>query len=221
MEKNISSLIKPGDNIEIEITKKDSNLLVMKSNVINTMTNNTVIISTPIHKGRIYPIQIGKKINIIFYKKNTGKYYFVGEVIKRANRKNLSIIYIKKVGSIHKMQRRDYFRLNIILNVDIEIIENDDFNKKIRAITKDISGGGLRIICKEKLNLYSLLKCTIPLENESIKINGEVVRCNLIPDSISRYDVGIKFIDVDETIRKKIISFIFKKQRKIIKKGLI
>ncbi|RKD27766.1 c-di-GMP-binding flagellar brake protein YcgR, contains PilZNR and PilZ domains [Caminicella sporogenes DSM 14501] len=221
MNSNISSLIKAGDNIEIEIINKDLDSLTIKSTVANIHSDNVIVITTPIYKGRFYPIHVGKKLNVIFCKKNRGKYYFLGEVIKRENKDKIPLLYINKTGSIRKMQRREFFRLDIILNVIIEINNDENEVKQINAISKDISGGGIRIICKEKLNLNRLLKCIIPLDNETIELNGKVVRCQKVPDSISKYDIGIEFVDIDESIRKKIISFIFKKQRKIIKKGLI
>lgn len=223
MKSNIDSLIKAGDHIEVEVTKKDLSFLVVKSTIANIHSDSTIVITNPIYKGKLYPIHIGEKVNIIFYKKNKGKYYFLGEVIKKENKKNLSLLYINKVGSIRKMQRREFFRLDIVLNVIVEINNSEDEIKEISAISKDISGGGIRLICKEKLNLGCLLKCIIPLDDETIEVRGEVIRCESesISDSIYRYDIGIKFIDIDENIRKKIISFIFDRQRKIIKKGLI
>ncbi|MDK2917408.1 MAG: hypothetical protein PWQ37_141 [Candidatus Petromonas sp.] len=220
MDKNVSSLVKAGNRIEIEIEEAGSSIR-MKSDVIKVTGNNTIAVSSPIYKGKIYPISNGSKISIIFYKKNTGKFYFLGEVVKRDHKNNLSILYIKKISDIFRLQRRSYFRLSIVLNLNIDIVENGTVIKSIPAISKDISGGGLRIICKEKVKEGTLVSCNIPIDDEQVKITGKIVRCEAIPDSINKHDIGIEFVSIDEKIRTKIISFIFDKQRKLIKKGLI
>jgi len=220
LDKNVSSLVKAGNRIEIEIEEAGSSIR-MKSDVIKVTGNNTIAVSSPIYKGKIYPISNGSKINIIFYKKNTGKFYFLGEVVKKDHKNNLSILYIKKISDIFRLQRRSYFRLSIVLNLNIDIVENGTVIKSIPAISKDISGGGLRIICKEKVKEGILVSCNIPIDDEQVKIKGKIVRCKAISDSINKHDIGIEFVSIDEKIRTKIISFIFDKQRKLIKKGLI
>ncbi len=40
-----------------------------------------------------------------------------------------------------------------------------------------------------------------------MEVDSTVVRCMVIPDSIIRYDLGIKFNEMDEKIRSRIITF--------------
>lgn len=220
MDKKISDLLRIGENIEIEIDNGES-FLKMKSSVISVIDDSRVSIAMPIYKGRIYPISAGQRINLVFNKANKGRMYFAAEVVNRMAKGNLKILVVKKVSDIRYFQRRDFFRLNIILNMKLEIIENGTPVKTIPAITKDISGGGLRLITKEKLPKHTVVKCHIFLEDDIVEPFGEIVRCALQPESMIKYDVGICFTAIDESIRSKIISFIFKNQRKLRKKGLI
>ncbi len=221
MKESLSKVLKVGDNISIEIQKNDSSYLRLKSNVQKIFSDNKIAISTPILEGKLFPIQVGTKIYIIFNKKNTGKYYFMGEVIKRENMSRLSLLYINKIGKIRKLQRRSYYRLNIVLNVTLDIIENNSSIKTIDCITKDISGGGIRAICKEKIPVGSTVSCKIPLDNECITVLGEIIRSQKLNDSLINYDTAIKFYEFEENKRTKLIKFIFDKQSKLIKKGLI
>ncbi|SHJ91353.1 flagellar brake protein [Paramaledivibacter caminithermalis] len=220
MDKRITDLLDIGENIEIEIEKDDS-FLNLKSNVIRVINDNIIVISNPIYKGRIYPMRIGTNINIVFNKENKGQFYYVGEIIDRKKKNNLNILFVSKHSDIRHFQRREFYRLNIVLNVDLQIIENGAVVKTIPAITKDISGGGVRLIAKSKLEKYTTVKCVIHLDNETIEAFGKVLRCDPIPDSMLKYDLGICYTAIEEKSRSKIISFVFKRQRKMIKKGLM
>ncbi|WP_432400529.1 flagellar brake protein [Wukongibacter sp. M2B1] len=220
MEKKISKLLKLGENIEIEIDNGES-FLKMKSTIISVINDNRISIAMPIYKGKIYPIATEEKIDIVFNKMNKGKFYFTGEVVSRMEKDNIKILLVKKISDIKHFQRRDFFRLNIVLNMDLEVIENGSPIKTISAISKDISGGGIRVITKEKLSKHTVVKCIIKLDNDVVEPFGKVIRCAPQADSIIKYDVGICFTTIDESIRSKIISFIFKNQRKLRKKGLI
>lgn len=220
LEKKISKLLKLGENIEIEIDNGES-FLKMKSTIISVINDNRISIAMPIYKGKIYPIATEEKIDIVFNKMNKGKFYFTGEVVSRMEKDNIKILLVKKISDIKHFQRRDFFRLNIVLNMDLEVIENGLPIKTISAISKDISGGGIRVITKEKLSEHTVVKCIIKLDNDVVEPFGKIIRCAPQADSIIKYDVGICFTTIDESIRSKIISFIFKNQRKLRKKGLI
>lgn len=220
MDKRITKLLNIGDNIEIEI-EKGSSFLNMKSNVVKVISDGLIAIATPIHKGTIYPVSIGQNITVVFNKDNKGRFYFIGEVLDRKKKGNLTVLFVKKHSDIRHFQRRDFYRLSVVLNINLEIIENGATVKTVSAISKDISGGGLRLITKEKLPKHTAVKCNIHLDNEDIETFGKIVRCDPVPDSMLKYDVGISFTAIDEKNRSKIISFVFKSQRKIIKKGLV
>ncbi len=220
MKDNLNSFMKTGQNIEIETQKDVSSSIRLKSNVVKVISSDTLVILSPIKDSKIYPIHVGNIINIIFYINNTGKYYFQGEVIKRESKNKLSFLYIKQIDNMQKMQRRNFFRLNIVLNIDIEVIENNNVIKELQCLTKDISGGGIRFISKEKLPSATLINCKIPIDDEIVEISGKVIRSKKIPDSIISYDIAINFENIEEDIRSKVIKFIFDKQRKILKKGL-
>lgn len=220
MEKKITNLLSIGDNIEVEI-EKGSSFLKMKSDVVKVINDNIIAISTPIYKGTICPVSIGRNITIVFNKDNKGRFYFIGEVLDRKKKGNLTVLFVRKHSDIRYFQRRDFYRLSIVLNISLEIIENGVTVRTVPAISKDISGGGLRLITKEKIEKHTAVKCSIHLGNEVVEAFGKIVRCEPLPDSIIKYDVGISFTGIDEKNRSKVISFVFKSQRKIIKKGLV
>jgi c-di-GMP-binding flagellar brake protein YcgR len=111
----------------------------------------------------------------------------------------------------------------VVLNAKIKTIEPEDNEKVISVLTKDISGGGLRVISKEALKVGSIVETSIEAEKETFVVRGQILRCAPYEDEGSKYnfDIGISLKDVSEKVRETIISFIFDYQRKMRKKGLI
>lgn len=104
-------------------------------------------------------------------------------------------------------------KLNMLIN---HISEKNGFNVP-EAREVSISGGGLRFNCADKFETGDrlVLKTFLPTYAHVIKIKCEVVRALPLPDG--GFEVAVKYIDMDETVRDKIIKYIFAKQRKILR----
>jgi PilZ domain. len=89
---------------------------------------------------------------------------------------------------------------------DSEIMEN--------GIIKDISGGGFRAKVKKKIEVGTEIICFLNLDDEleEIVLKCKVIRCIFFEDG---YEIAVKYADIEDRIREKIISFIFKEQRKL------
>lgn len=104
-------------------------------------------------------------------------------------------------------------KLNILLN---HMSEKNGFNIP-EAREVNISGGGLRFFTQDSFQTGDklILKTFLPTYAHAIKIKCEVVR------SIKRegggFDVAVKYVDMDELTRDKIIKYIFAKQRKVLR----
>jgi hypothetical protein len=104
-------------------------------------------------------------------------------------------------------------KLNILLN---HISEKNGFNMP-EAREVNISGGGLRFFSKEAFasGQKLVLKTFLPVYAHVIKIKCEVVRS--LPNEGGGYSVAVKYVDMDETTRDKIIKYIFAKQRRVLR----
>lgn len=104
-------------------------------------------------------------------------------------------------------------KLNILLN---HISEKNGFNMpEVKEV--NISGGGLRFFSKEAFDSGQklVLKTFLPVYAHVIKIKCEVVRS--LPHEGGGYSVAVKYVDMDETTRDKIIKYIFAKQRRVLR----
>lgn len=100
-------------------------------------------------------------------------------------------------------------KLNILIN---HMSEKTGFNMP-EAREVNISGGGLRFFSREEFPAGQrlVLKTFLPVYAHVIKIKCEVVRS--LPVDGGGFTVAVKYVDMDETTRDKIIKYIFAKQR--------
>lgn len=105
-------------------------------------------------------------------------------------------------------------KLNILIN---QMSEKTGFNMP-EAKEANISGGGMRFYCQDKFEVGErlVIKTFLPVHAHVIKLNSEVVRVE--PRDGGGYEVAVKYLDLDEATRDKIIRYIFAKQRKDLRK---
>jgi len=213
---HILSELKVGERIEIEVrqyVREDEQLV---SQVIDIRDESFLIIN-PIKQGTPYPLSLGQQIKVIFYRGDKGIFRFNAEVKKRIN-KSLIIYEVVPVGEADKIQRRFYYRLELVRRV---ILKPCDEDEEIDGMMKDISGGGIKVYSKVPLPVGTKVDCKIYLkDNEIIDVTGKVVRSYREPD-VNEHITGISFLGIPENTRSKIIAFIFERQRLLRKKGLI
>lgn len=99
------------------------------------------------------------------------------------------------------------------------ISELDEAAPGKNAFTLDISGGGLRMVTLEPLNRHDRLIIKLEInENWSSSIlllEARVVRIvSLNLGGWKRYRVGVSFVNLDQKIQERIISYLFKIMRK-------
>ena len=87
-----------------------------------------------------------------------------------------------------------------------------------KGIILDLSGGGMKIKTEEKLSLRDRVTVNIFIgENEKVQVVGEAVRVEKI--NTNEYICGLKFKEISERTRDKIIQKVFEQMRK--QRGLV
>ncbi len=183
--------------------------------------DNEVIITLPIAAGRPISLTIGQKVQVIFFRE-TGQFYFVAKVTHRQRTETMHLIRLKQISPIHRLQRRNFYRLKIVLPLFFRVAKNNQEHKSpySKGYTVDISGGGMRIITDKPLKPGMYLECRIPIKEEGeITIKGLVKRVGKEVDKEYKFNVAIQFVGISENIRDKIIYFIFEEQRKLRRKN--
>ncbi len=171
-------------------------------------------------KGEIVSPRINQAVKISFNGDNA-LYEFNAIVIERLN-KPIALLVVRKIGQVTRIQRRDYFRLDVMCKISYRILNDDKTDKQselISTITVDMSAGGLKISVDEKFPKEGMLEIYIDLpEIENIPIYGKIVNEYDLPDGKA---VGIEFIEIAQNEQDKIVSWLFDYQRKLRKRGLL
>ncbi len=216
----ILEMIDIGEKLEIGKIRGISRDLDERSTGITSQVmdieKEIIHISKPMKYGKNYSLDIGEQIHLYFFTKDKGILKIRGEVL--VSRDQPILTYgIKLLGKAKKIQRRFYFRLELTRDIEITDIQN---NRKIPCIMKDLSGGGLKCITKEVLQVRDPIEVNLDIDQTEISILGEVVRS--IKDPVEKnHELGIQFTSISDKDRNRIVSYIFQKQRELRKKGLI
>lgn len=187
---------------------------------IEDISSNNMTIAMPMSKG--YPVYLNRGQH--FFGKvivNGLVYRFKSNLLEKRVHP-LPVWIISTPIEIKKIQQRSFVRIDTMLHVNFKIFDtNQDNSPPINAMTKDISGGGLRIIYKHSIKLGARLQISFNIPDiGAVETLGEVMRVDKLDDERDLYGIGIKFLNMPESLRSKIIKFIFKKQLEYRQKGL-
>lgn len=249
MSLEFDKIMEPGDPVDLDVLTKDNTIVRLKSNVQLVKNNLEFFISAPIFEGRIYPVETGSMVMVILSRDMSGIYTFYATVGGRTDFEKVSVIHMKKSSEVKKSQRRKYFRLPFIGEIKVKdpnqkemteaekkkreqlkekfkdnpdiIIDDEPEINYIEMLGKDLSGGGFRALSKKELEIGIDIEGTVTMDRFNIEFKGKVVRCKRTLDSFENYEIGVMFEGMDDQVRSQIISYIFKKQRSMRKKGLI
>jgi len=180
-----------------------------------------MIVAMPMEKG--YPVFHGK--GSTFYGKvfdESGVYAFKSIFVDK-KMGHLPIWIVTMPFDIKKSQQRSFVRFDVALPVVIEYPLDDDGDEMIslKLFTRDLSGGGLQIICNQQIKVGSKINLTLDFFDHGVfQVAGEVVRVHQPQIDRRLFWISVKFLNIPEKIRDKISKFIFRKQLEQRQKGL-
>jgi c-di-GMP-binding flagellar brake protein YcgR len=133
----------------------------------------------------------------------------------KQNEKAEIIIKIKLHANVFEAQRRNFFRLQYLRDIKykrLNILEQWDFKL---ACLVDISASGMRMLLSEKLEINDCISTEIYLEDEPIWVSSEIVWMKSKKSGLKyNFEIGTRFVDLSESVRDKIVRFIFNEERK-------
>ncbi|AZT89776.1 flagellar brake protein [Caldicellulosiruptor changbaiensis] len=186
---------------------------------------------TPIREGVYVTFFIEEIVRI--YKVMPDGVWVFDAVVEDRFKEPEYMIKIRQISDIRKIQRRMFFRLPINLDIFVkllnpqegEISENlqNGFSegKIVKALTKDISGGGVCFLTQEEFNIHDIILTKIPIEGEELILKAQILRKERVDHHIYRFMYGSKFIEAKQNEIDKIVRYIFKEQQKMRQKGLL
>lgn len=201
------------------------------SQLIDADDEHNIEIAAPIHESRLMLITPGTRVRAIFLDDNHGLLSFLGSITSREKKESIISLRVKTDGSFEKIQRRNYFRLDCLLDVTYvpyndQAAENSEEGTPEpvpkKAVSRNISGNGASIVIREELLKNSCIELTIWLTKDtSIKAVAKVIRCTLIEGiRDKKYELGLYFTKLTQRDQDVLVKYIFDQQRLLLKNNI-
>lgn len=120
-----------------------------------------------------------------------------------------------------KLEKREFVRIPINLPVKISLKDTLDENETFDTQSKDLSIGGICVDSpyQEPLPLRRSVRLIIdsPQEGLHVDLTGEIVWTRKKESPLAGYNLGIKFIELDNGIKNRLTSYI--QERPYMEKG--
>lgn len=218
---DVKYMIDIGEKLEI-IVKRDSQEDIKGYSMLQDITSTgELVVTQPMRDGIPIELRPSDSIKVLFFREE-GCFAFDCQLADRFKIENADLFSIRQISPIEKIQRRQFYRLKIVLPVEIKILDDKEDSPILKGYSIDISGNGLRLNIDQKLDVNSMIKCNIKLSsNESVSVKGRVVRASLDNKFAYKYDIGISFVDIPSATQDRIVKFVFEKQRELISKGFV
>lgn len=177
-------------------------------------------ITIPAAEGNYLFLKEGDWISATFNDDKGNVYKFTTGIIKRKIDNNIPMYVLNIPEKFIKVQRRNYVRVSTILPVEYARFKVDSetiFDVLSPATLLDLSGGGLKIKIKNKLDLSEKIAVKIKYNDEEVIVKGKIVRVDKTEGS--EFICGLLFENIYEKDRDKVIKIVFtimRKQRSVI-----
>ena len=231
----ISKYINVGDRIDIEAIVRGTDTAtekkMYKSQVFDFESEDRIKIAMPMEQGRLILLPVDEEYNLCFYTPN-GLYQCIGRVADRYKSDNIFVLVMDLVTDLRRYQRREYYRLNCVLDMKSTMINQQDvssLSEKVHFIDTDltfdngtmvdISGGGARFSSRVKYpkdcNILFAFDLFVNDRLTSYKLLGKVLLSQEIEGRDGEYEHRIMFVNIMNDDRESIIKYIFEEERKI------
>lgn len=132
----IKDVVSIGDKLElIEQNRNNESNNMYVSQLLDFIEENKACISMPIKKGHIIPLSVGETY-IIYCYTNKGLYQCSATIKERFKIKNMFVLIIEFQSVLEKIQRRQYYRIDCILDVKYHLVSEEE-EQLINKIVKN------------------------------------------------------------------------------------
>ncbi|ACM61225.1 c-di-GMP-binding flagellar brake protein YcgR [Caldicellulosiruptor bescii] len=233
----MQKIFKVGDKIEIvridRRTWEEKDVQYISK--IADIKDEYFYIFTPIKEGVYVTFYIDEILRV--YKVSSDGVWMFDGIVEERFKEPEYIVKVKQISDVRKIQRRMFFRLPINLDIFVKVLNSDKISKEntqedwaaddfsegkiVKALTKDISGGGVCFIAQEEFEIGELILAKIPIQQEELILKAQILRKERVQHPTYRFMYGCKFVEARQNEIDKIVRFIFAQQQKMRQKGLL
>lgn len=226
--------IKMGTKLEVEIPdyksskNKEESTPSYISQLADVIDEKTISIVSPMSEGRMKFLSRDSELFIYYLNERQELLYFKGLVKGHRKSGALDIFDIAIVSEFNKIQRRRFYRLDVVLSslykvIDHQLISTDKLefqninpSELKSAYTKNISGSGFCLVLDEKIDSGAILDISVNLEGSAtIRVLAQIIRTSM--EKNKKYEIGLHYIKISPRDSDILTRYIFEKQRQILK----
>ncbi len=213
------SRISIGNKVEISLQldgKKSSKTYLSKVELAEN--SDEVFLQIPTSLGQLVKLPVSDNYSMLFFTKD-GMYRFDAAIVGYTSVDNFKYLVVSLKSKGEKVQRRAYFRYNC--NIEMQFYMYDENKNIIRdnlceGIMLDLGGGGIRFLSNEEIEVNENIQCVIVLMDEFLFANAVILYKDKQFNSDYKYQYRVKFTEIMDLERDKIIQYVFNEQRKKI-----
>lgn len=223
--------------ISFKLNKKiqiyTENEMKMGDSTVQDEDENNVFISVPMGPGGNVKLVPGDIIRATYCGPGNKFYEFMTEVDSIVSDDRIPLIKINKPKEYQVIQRREFVRIPIMLDIKIFVADEDtDISKikpdKLKSMYEsekwiggyafDLSAGGLGSVLLEPIDYGRHIFCMILDPYFDTGFRGKIVRSTTTKKAGKKlYKIGVQFIGLDYRTEEKLVKYIFQKMREQLK----
>lgn len=190
-------------------------------------TADTLRISLPEMEGHLLPVQEGEGMRL-WYTQGGGYWCLRTQVRTVYMRDGETILELERDGDVNRAQRRNHVRVDVSLLLHARVEqhageEGDDAGTaritgdRIKAVTRNISGGGVNFRTPDRLVDGDRIVVTfyLPEHGGDITSRARVVHVHPDPERPEQFHAACRFERMAITDRERIIRYLFFRQREL------
>lgn len=202
------------------------NNMVYKSNV-QDIDGDIIGIDVPVCGNKYYTMHSGMEVEFLLVS-NSDAYKCKSVVSGKRKEGELILILLTYPKILGKVQRREFYRVQAFMEIKYFVLPKEvdytemsqvsptyiDMMKEASAV--DLSGGGIRIVTKEKCEINNKVIVYMNLNDDDITVLGTIIRVDYDKEC-RQYKLGVRFHGNERPTIEKIIKYVFTKSREQIK----
>jgi c-di-GMP-binding flagellar brake protein YcgR len=183
---------------------------------IADVNDDYIAVEVPLEEktGRMKKLEVRDQISAHFVSGDGVKNYFETEVIgHQTDVVRMVLLRKPEPDSITRVQRRTFLRVPATLEIACRLGEHLQF----LALTEDVGGGGISIVCDGHLPIKNndALQCWLLIhykngQIEHVPFKSEIVRIK--PTENGKQLAMMRFLDITSVEQQKIIRYCFERQ---------
>lgn len=210
------------DRIQVTIKGSDEEVPTTYYSRVEDLKGQDYVIGWPTSRGIRAPVR-EDTVLLVSYITGRSVYCIESAILERV-RQPVPLLRVRPLAPPRSIQRREYVRVPALVDIELtpQVVTMGADGQPvgpvdIRARTHNLSGGGFAVHHPQPIRIDTLfdVKLKLPGTSDPIALAAKVVRCELGEDPTKEryYDVGFAFVHVVESLRRKIVSYVFRVQQ--------